>query len=236
MELNGQLDSCRGILSTADNGNNKIPSTMTCHPGMGSDSDNIKLVHKLRIGISTLTKHTKSLLANLMRKWHHIIEKLAQHLLHISEDGQSDKIYKRLNSRKMNLKKNLYNGPKLEGLDGKLRTKEWLGKNCLQDTECVCVFIFTVLWGRYDYLVSMDAESEESRILHKVTQLVMWYVAGSNFKTKFACSKSCSHSPKQNESVSKIIFVRNVITSMIENKRPWDTFLMWVKRTKLLWK
>lgn len=42
---------------------------------MGSDLDNIKLVHKLRAGISTLTKHMKSLLANLMEKWYHIIEK-----------------------------------------------------------------------------------------------------------------------------------------------------------------
>lgn len=41
---------------------------------MDSDSDNVNLVNKLRIGTPLVIKHVKSLLANLMEKQHHIIK------------------------------------------------------------------------------------------------------------------------------------------------------------------
>ena len=79
----------------------------------------------------------------------------------------------------------------------KLRTKkEGLKKLICQILQYIYYLIFiTILWSRYSYSSSTDTKRIR-KVRHLAQSHTISLLAGSNFKTQFACSESCLHSTK----------------------------------------
>lgn len=87
------------------------------------------------------------------------------------------------------------------------RTRKWISQ-----TISILVRNERNLQGEYSYSSSTDTKRIR-RVKHLAQGHTISDVAGSDFKTTFVCSLKAVYTvPKQNESVSEILFGRKVIT------------------------